>query len=272
MKLKIDFKLILIFIIILYICYKFYYNKEHFESSKILFNKLSNYQKIKVEEKENKNRCLYLDREIQLCTKYEKRYHEYMVHFPAAYIENLSKVLIIGGGDLMILREVMKYNSIDRVDMLELDKLVVNVSKRYFYTDDFDDDDRVNIYFADARKTIEKLPDNFYDLIIIDITEQGHNKNPLISRKFYKLCSKKIKSKGIIIQNGSYLIILNYWRSFFKYLDIFTVDRIFLPVSNYSFMIGSKKINFRKARRYDNLVSNLDEYNENDHMKKFIKI
>ena len=271
MKLKIYFKLILI-LFILFVYYKFYHNKEHFATNKILFNKLSNYQKIKVEEKDNKNRCLYLDKEIQLCTKYEKRYHEYMVHFPAAYIENVEKVLIIGGGDLMILREVMKYNSIEQVDMLELDRLVVNVSKRYFYTDNFDDDDRVKIHFADARKSITKLPDNFYDLIIIDITEQGNNKNPLISRKFYKLCNKKINLNGIIIQNGSYLHILNYWRSFFKYLDIFTVDRIYLPVSDYSFMIGSKKINFRKAPRHDKFIDNLSEYNDNDHMNKFIKI
>ena len=100
----------------------------------IIHNEQSDYQKIEVIQfKKNSlgyDKCLLLNNEPQLCNNDEKEYHEIIVHFPAYYISKIEKVLIIGGGDCMTLREVMKYPTIKRVDMLELDKQVISVSKK----------------------------------------------------------------------------------------------------------------------------------------------
>ena len=63
-------------------------------------------------------KCLYLDGEKQLCENEEHLYHETIVHVAGAYIKKIENVLIIGGGDCMTLREVMKYNTIKNVTMI----------------------------------------------------------------------------------------------------------------------------------------------------------
>ena len=85
-------------------------------NSKKIYSKNSIYQQIDVydfeKNKYNIDRCLVLDNELQLCLSHEKKYHEFMTHFPGYYLNKINNVLIIGGGDCMNLREVMKYNSI----------------------------------------------------------------------------------------------------------------------------------------------------------------
>ena len=68
------------------------------------------------------DRCLYLNEEVQLCNNEEYKYHEIIVHYPSSYIKDIENVVIIGGGDCMTLREVLKYNKLKSVKMLEIDK------------------------------------------------------------------------------------------------------------------------------------------------------
>jgi len=75
------------------------------------------------------DRCLFLNDELQLCNEKEHMYHETIVHYEASYIKNINNVLIIGD-DCMTLREIMKYNSLKHVTMLELDEKIIDVSYR----------------------------------------------------------------------------------------------------------------------------------------------
>lgn len=218
---------------------------ESFTDSKItLYNKKSKYQKIKIVKHNSSKQCLYLDNLLQVCTNNEKYYHEYLVHYPAAfYKKKLKKVLILGGGDLMTLREVMKYKTIDQVDMLEIDPSVIDVSIKYFKTNPYLNDDRVNIIIGDALSNINMLNNNYYDIILFDITETGNRELPLISLDFYKKCKEKLKKNGIIVKNGysakSYIIL----NKLFKYLGVYRVV-------GYPFQIASNSINFKDNKLY----------------------
>ena len=88
---------------------------------------------IEISELGKYGRCLIIKNEIQLCEKDEHIYHEMIVHLPIMYIKKpLQNVVIVGGGDLMTLREVMKYNTIEKVFMLELDPTIVDLCEEYF--------------------------------------------------------------------------------------------------------------------------------------------
>ena len=238
---------IILLIIILYTLIKLKSNKS-FESfsdtEKTLFKKTSKYQKIKVIRYNSSKMCLYLDNFLQTCTNNEKYYHEYLVHYPAAfYRKKIKKVLILGGGDLMTLREVMKYKTIDQVDILEIDPEVIDVSIKYFKTNPYSNDKRVNIIIGNAFSNINNMKNNYYDLVLFDITETGNEELPLISLDFYKKCKDKLKKNGLIVKNGysakSYIIL----NKLFKYLGVY-------KVVGYPFQIASNTVNFKDNKLY----------------------
>ena len=74
--------------------------------------------------------------------------------------------------------------------MLELDEKVVLTSKKYFWSSDYENDGRVKIIYGDADAYIQKLEDNFFDLVIIDTTEDSDNNSPIDSSQFFKKMQK----------------------------------------------------------------------------------
>ncbi|AOM63396.1 putative spermidine synthase [Heterosigma akashiwo virus 01] len=152
-------------------------------------------------------KCLILDNEVQLCEYDEHRYHEMIVHFPTRYIYNLQlkNVLIVGGGDLMTLREVMKYPTVENVFLLEIDKAVINNSVKYLGSNPYTRDPRVKIIINDARNSIDFLlrEEIYFDMIIIDTTEDGDINTNIDDVNFYMKCKNMLKDRGILIKNGS---------------------------------------------------------------------
>ena len=81
----------------------------------------SPYQKITFDmDPENKNTCFMLDKIYQICSSYRPHYHEMMVHYSARFLPEIKRVIFIGGGDSMLLHEVLKYPSLEMVIGLEL--------------------------------------------------------------------------------------------------------------------------------------------------------
>ena len=240
----------------------------------IIHNEKSDYQKIEVIQfKKNSlgyDKCLLLNNEPQLCNNDEKEYHELIVHFPAYYISNLEKVLIIGGGDCMCLREIMKYSTIKHVDMLELDKSVISVSKKFFNIDAYENDPRVNIIIGDATKQILKLKNNEYDLIIIDTTEDGAVNLPIDEFDFYKTCKTKLKKQGIMIKNGDRTLNILSVSKLFKYIEVIDLADIAI-IGDYKFILGSDTIDFKKTTIKNKELQklNLKKYKYKNHKKHF---
>lgn len=274
-KIIIFFFIITLFIIFAYRVENFADNIFNKIENKLVLSKKSPYQKIEVYDfNDNQygiDRCLILDDEIQLCKSHEKEYHEFITHIPIYYIKKLERVLIIGGGDCMVLREVMKYNTIKKVDMLELDQEVINVSKKYFGQSTFNKDKRVNIIIGDAQKSIDQLDNNYYDLVILDLTEDGINNSPLDSTNFFEKCKNKLKKDGILVKNGGNLE--NYIRlsTIFNKIDIFGVELKIFSVYKYNFIICSDTTRFRKSPIKNKILLNLNlsKYNFRNHNEYF---
>lgn len=254
-----------------------------------LFDQKSKYQDIRV-IKFNPNelgydKCLILNDEMQLCNNDERTYHEMIVHFPAYYLKSLQNVLIIGGGDLMTLREVMRYKSIEKAVVLELDKKVIDVSKKYFKVSSYDNDPRVEIIIGDASKDIKKLDEEFFDLIIIDSTEDSSNNSPLDAKWFFKLCKTRLKRDGIFVKNG-YVVddmskkmknkkrkIKHSLQDLFDHITIYSANIPTYGTSNiYSFIMSSDEHQFDEPiqnKEFKKLQKKFKEYDPKK-QKKYV--
>lgn len=238
---------------------------------RVVYNKHSQYQDISVIKFDKNNigfdKCLMLGDEIQLCDGNEYKYHETITHVAASYIKNIRNVLIIGGGDCMTLREIMKYPSIQHVVMLELDKKVIDVSKKYFNSNDYQDDPRVEIIIGDATKNIDKIKKKF-DLVIIDTTEDSSNNSPIDSKEFLKNTFSKVNVNGILVKNGDDMKNFINISSLANNVKIIKYDEYIWGETDYRFILASNYINFDESRRYKHDID-LKFYNFNKH-KNFI--
>ena len=144
-----------------------------------LFTGQSEFQRIDVFESKEFGRFLTLDGYMMLTEKDEFIYHEMMVHVPMAVHPAAKSVLVIGAGDGGVLRELTRYSSVEKIDLVEIDE-------------------RVNIYYQDGLKFIRQH-ENAYDLIIVDSTDPFGPGEGLFTKEFYGNCFKALKEDGIMV-------------------------------------------------------------------------
>ena len=142
---------------------------------------------------------LTLDGLIMLTEKDEFIYHEMIVHVPMATNPNIERVLVIGGGDGGTVRELTRYGTIENIDMVEIDELVVEVCKKYILqTAGKLEDPRVKLYFENGLKFV-RSKEGEYDLIIVDSTDPFGPGEGLFTKEFYGNCYKALKEDGILV-------------------------------------------------------------------------
>ena len=164
-----------------------------------LFSAQSDYQKIEVFESKEFGRFLTLDGYMMLTEKDEFIYHEMIVHTPMAVHPNVKKVLVIGAGDGGVLRELTRYSTIEQIDMVEIDELVVEACKKYLpLTACKFDDPRVTVTYQDGLKYV-RSHENEYDLIIVDSTDPFGPGEGLFTKEFYGNCYKALREDGIVV-------------------------------------------------------------------------
>ena len=98
---------------------------------KHLFSDQSDFQRVDVFESKEFGKFLTLDGLMMVSYKDEFIYHDMIVHVPMATNMNIKNVLVIGGGDGGTVRELTRYPQIEKIDMVEIDKMVVDVSREY---------------------------------------------------------------------------------------------------------------------------------------------
>lgn len=164
-----------------------------------LYTGQSDYQRIDVFESKEFGRFLTLDGYMMLTERDEFIYHEMITHVPMAVHPSARDVLVIGAGDGGVIRELCRYPEIRRIDMVEIDPLVVEVSRSYLpQTACCLDDKRVNIYYEDGLKFI-RTKEDCYDLIIVDSTDPFGPGEGLFTKEFYGNCDKALKADGIMV-------------------------------------------------------------------------
>ncbi len=172
--------------------------------NKQLFSQKSDYQQIDVFETPEFGRVLALDGNIMLTERDEFIYDEMITHVPMAVHPNIQTVLVFGIGDGGVVKELTRYDSIKKIDLVEMDEMVAQACRQYLPANACRlDDSRVHIFYENALKYIRRY-ENEYDLIIVDSNDPYGPSEGLYTREFYGNCFKALKADGIMVnQQGS---------------------------------------------------------------------
>ncbi|NMB14326.1 MAG: polyamine aminopropyltransferase [Gallicola sp.] len=166
---------------------------------KQLYSGQSDFQRIDVFESYDLGKVLVLDGFLMFTEKDEFIYHEMMVHVPMAVHPDVKKVLVIGAGDGGVIRELSGYKNIERIDLVEIDPMVVEVCKKYIPQTSLKmEDPRVHIYYEDGLRFTRRKED-YYDLIIVDSTDPFGPGESLFTKEFYGNSYKALKEDGIMV-------------------------------------------------------------------------
>ena len=164
-----------------------------------LYSGNSEFQRIDVFASKEFGRFLTLDGYMMLTEKDEFIYHEMITHVPMAVHPDPKDILVIGAGDGGVIRELTRYNSVRSIDLVEIDELVVEVSKKFLPTTACRlDDERVHIHYEDGVKFIRSC-ENKYDVIIVDSTDPFGPGEGLFTKEFYGSCYKALREDGIMV-------------------------------------------------------------------------
>ncbi len=172
--------------------------------SRQLYSAESEYQKIAVFESPQYGRLLTQDGDILFSAADEFIYNEMVVHVPMSVHPCVKNVLIIGGGDGGVARELIAYPEVENIDVVEPDEVFIKVCREYFpdITKAFDDP-RVNIIERDGLRFLRGKSGE-YDLIINDSTDPFGHTEGLFTKEFYGSCYRALKDDGIMVyQHGS---------------------------------------------------------------------
>lgn len=161
-------------------------------------------QELTIFENDRFGRVLALDGVVQVTQADEFVYHEMMTHVPLLAHGSPEQILIIGGGDGGILREVVRHKNIKRIVLVEIDRTVVDLSKQYLPTlsNGAFEDPRFELVIADGAEYVKNTEDRF-DIIICDSTDPIGPGEVLFTQEFYGNCKRILNEKGIFVnQNG----------------------------------------------------------------------
>ena len=164
-----------------------------------LYSAQSEFQRIDIFDSLEFGRVLTLDGYVMLTEKDEFIYHEMIVHVPMCAHPDARKILVIGGGDGGTVRELVRYASVERIDLVEIDEQVVAACKEYLpQTAGKLNDPRVHTFYEDGLKFI-RHQENEYDLILVDSTDPFGPGEGLFTREFYGNCFRALKADGIMV-------------------------------------------------------------------------
>ncbi|GAX21114.1 hypothetical protein FisN_1Lh211 [Fistulifera solaris] len=180
-----------------------------FPKYKVLEVTKSLYQKIAFfHNPENKDTCFELDTVVQICGSYRAHYHEMVVHYTARFFDTVKRVLFVGGGDSMLLHEIIKYPSLELVVGLELDQQVTRGSFKHFGTQPHWDNEKVQWWYGDAAKSLLMLPSDYFgsfDMVLVDLSETVMSMTVTDGLDIFGALALLLKPDGIIVKNELYL-------------------------------------------------------------------
>ncbi|XP_013606576.1 PREDICTED: spermine synthase [Brassica oleracea var. oleracea] len=166
---------------------------------KVLFKDKSDYQEVLVFESATYGKVLVLDGILQLTEKDEFAYQEMIAHLPLCSTPSPKNVLVVGGGDGGVLREISRHSSVEVIDICEIDKMVIDVSKKFFpeLAVGFEDP-RVQLHIGDAVEFLRNSPEGKYDAIIVDSSDPVGPAQALVEKPFFETLARALKPGGVL--------------------------------------------------------------------------
>ena len=232
-----------------------------YEVSGILYHKKSKFQDIMVFENPFFGKVLVLDGVVQITERYEFFYHEMLVHVVLNSHPNPRKVVVIGGGDGGTVREVLKHRSVEKVFFIEIDKEVIDVSKKFFPSVASGvRDRRVEIKCMDGAEFVRGRRSDI-DAVIVDSTDIVGFAKSLFTRNFFRTINNCLTQDGMFVTLSESLhfhkdmvvAVQKTMKSAFPVVDLYTAPIATYAGNWWSFSVGSKKFDPREIRRKDKI-------------------
>jgi spermidine synthase len=218
------------------------------------------FQKLMILETDRFGRVLVLDGIVQLTEEDEGIYHEWIAHWPIFALNRPARhVLIIGGGDCGVAREVLRHQSVQKVTMVEIDRMVCDLCRKHMpaICEGVYEDPRFKLIVGDGAEVIRQMKGQC-DVIVIDSTDPIGPAKSLFNTDFYQSVYDALVEGGITIHQTGALILQPFeapgsWRQIERSFD----DVRVVQFANVSYMGGPFSLTagskgrgvFRKAER-----------------------
>lgn len=249
---------------------------------KQIYSAESDYQRIEIFSTPEFGKILVLDDRIMLTEKDEFIYHEMITHVPLAVNPNIKNVLVIGAGDGGVTAELTKYSTIENIDLVEIDKMVVEACLEYLpHVSSKLEDKRVTIHIDDGLRFVRGC-EGKYDLIIVDSTDPVGPGEGLFTKEFYGNCHKALNESGILVNQHESPYYSTYSKAMRlahkKIADFFPIVRVYqahiptYPSGHWLFGFASKRFDPIKdlnAENWNNLGFKTQYYNTELHKGSF---
>mmetsp|Transcript_2359 Transcript_2359/g.7058 ORF Transcript_2359/g.7058 Transcript_2359/m.7058 type:complete len:288 (+) Transcript_2359:133-996(+) len=172
------------------------------EVEEVLYEGHSDFQHLVVFRSATYGNVLVLDGVIQVTERDEFAYQEMMSHLPMHLHENPKRVLVVGGGDGGVLREVLKHPSVEEVTLCEIDVQVIEISKQYLTSmARAYNDIRVNVQIMDGAEYMRRR-EKYFDVIITDSSDPVGPAETLFQEPYFEAMRNALTDKGVICSQG----------------------------------------------------------------------
>jgi len=244
-----------------------------------LYSKESDFQKIDVVDTEHLGKVLFNDGLLMTSERDEFVYHEMITHVPMSAHPNPKKVLIIGGGDGGTAREVLKYDSVEKVVMVEIDPCVVEACKEHLNVTACElGNSKLELRIEDGVKYVKETKEIF-DVVLIDSTDPIGPATPLFNIDFYADVNALMTDNGIVVSQceNPFLAgdmqhkLLSIKAELFNKVSIYNYSNITYPGGLWSFSYASKTQDpILDAKPLpDSIAKDLKYYNRGIHKAAF---
>ena len=176
-----------------------------------LFSVQSPYQQIEVIDTVGFGRVLVIDSVFMTSEYDEFLYHEMLVHPALTTAPRIERVLVIGGGDGGTVREVLRHPDVKECVMIEIDRMVVDASKKHLPgIGTAWNDPRLDVRFIDGIEYVKQSADSVYDVILLDGTDPVGPGAALFDESFYVGCKRMLAPGGVMaLQSESPLLMMD---------------------------------------------------------------
>lgn len=251
-----------------------------FRTTKHLFSKKSPFQQVDIYNTVTHGRLLAHDGLIMVTEKDEFIYHDMITHVPMMTHPNPEKVLIIGGGDGGTAREVLRYKSVKKCVMVEIDPVVIDASREWLpQTSCQFNNPKLEILIADGVDFM-KTSKEIFDVIIVDSSDPIGPATPLFNIDFYKDIYARLSDDGIVVSQcespyyhkAMQKTLLGILKDLFPRVHLYTYTNLSYPGGYWAFSFASKTLCPLKDLKIERVKKeNLEfqYYNENIHWGAF---
>ena len=264
---------------------EFWFSELHTENVKLsikmnkhLFSEENDHNRIDIFDTPEYGRVLTADGYIIMTERDEFIYHEMMTHIPMAVHPDPRKILVFGAGDGGVVRELLKYPNVERIDMVEVNVGVVEAAKKYMpFSAGELDDPKVTIYTQNALRYVRHIVGE-YDVIIVDSAGFYGPGESLLSREFYGSCFKALKDDGIMVNQHQSPFYsddrIETQKAHRRIVESFPISRVYqahipsYPSGYWLFGYASKKyhpVEDLNAKRWNDLCIETNYYTTNLH-------